>query len=275
MRWIITSEQRVTMSQSESDERILQQLSTGEADPILVADFQPMSMAPRLSGMLSELIRGQAVFQVDPIRALSGKRLYASLPELAAACADEFLGSGADPGHVFVVGHCSAAPLSLRVADLLVPTRSVSVVLLNPSWPDDEMVTVMFDEFLDKFATGTRPCPDLDADASTVVLAMEQVFRDEMTALAASRGLTDSMGAFSDLLLWYRGWLAFLLAGRNDAPVEMTTGQAEVTVLSDSPSTRTVEGLSKNAYRVCELPQPTDTVTVEVAKIVATYISRR
>jgi len=98
---------------------------------------------------------------------------------------------------------------------------------------------------------------------------------DEMTALAASRGLTDSMGAFSDLLLWYRGWLAFLLAGRNDAPVEMTTGQAEVTVLSDSPSTLTVEGLSKNAYRVCELPQPTDTVTVEVAKIVATYISRR
>ena len=55
----------------------------------------------------------------------------------------------------------------------------------------------------------------------------------------------------------------------------MTTGQAEVTVLSDSPSTLTVEGLSKNAYRVRELPQPTDTVTVEVAKIVATYVSRR
>jgi hypothetical protein len=263
------------MTHSDLDEPVLQRLSAGEANPILVADFQRMSMAPRLSEMLSECVQGQAVFQIDPIRVLSGRRLYAPLPELAVACAEEYRNSGADHGRVFVVGHCSAAPLSLRVADLLASTHSVTAVLLNPSWPDDEMVTTKFAEFLTKFGTATRPCPDLDADPCLVVSAMEQVFRDEMIALAASRGLTGSVGAFSDLLMWYRAWLAFLLAGRNDTPIEGAVGRAEVTVLSDSPSTLTVAGLSKDAYRVCELPQPVDIVTHEVAELVAAHVAQR
>jgi len=261
------------MTRSGLDDPILMRLRTGEANPILVADFQRMSMAPRLSEMLSERVQDRAVFQIDPIRVLSGKRIYAPLPELAAACAGEFLSSGADHGRVFVVGHCSAAPLSLRVADLLASTRSVTAVLLNPSWPDDEMVTTKFAEFLARFGTGSRPCPDLDADPCLVVSAMEQLFRDEMAALAASRGLTGSVGAFSDLLVWYRAWLAFLLAGRNDTPIGWAAGRAAVTVLSDSPSTLTVAGLRPDAYRVCELPAPADTVTREIAEIVSAHVA--
>jgi hypothetical protein len=66
--------------------RILRRLNPGDANPILVADFQAMSMAPRLSETLSERIHGQAVFQIDPIGVLSEERLYVPLPELAAAC---------------------------------------------------------------------------------------------------------------------------------------------------------------------------------------------
>lgn len=261
------------MTRSDADELILRRLSTGEANPMLVADFQAMSMAPRLSEMLSELVHGQPVFQIDPVRMLSGTRLYLPLPELVAACADELLSSGADDSRVLVAGHCTAAPLALRVADLLAPARSVTAVLVNPSWPDDDHVTAKFAEFLSRFGTANRPCPDLDADPCLVVSAMEQVFREEMTALAASRGLAGSAAAFSDLLVWYRAWLAFLLAARNDASMEWAAGRAAVTVLTDSPSAVTVPGLSKDAYRVFELSaQPAGTVTRELAEIVAAHM---
>lgn len=262
------------MTDSDGGELILRRLSAGEARPILVADFQAMSMAPRLSEMLSECVQGQAVFQIDPVRVLSGARLYASLPQLAATCADEFLGSGADHSRVFVVGHCSAAPLALRVADLLAPARSVTAVLVNPSWPTDDYVMAMFAEFLTKFGTANRLCPDLDADPCLVVSAMEQILREGMIALAASRGLSGGAGAFSDLLMWYRAWLAFLLAGRNDRMIERAAGRAEVTVLSDCLSTVTVPGLSKDAYRVRELPpQPVGIVTRDLAEIVAAHVA--
>jgi hypothetical protein len=254
-------------------ERILRRLSPGDANPILVADFQAMSMAPRLSDMLSQRIQGQAVFQIDPIGVLSEQRLYVPLRELAAACADEFAGSGAVHGHVLVIGHCSAAPLALGVANLLAPAREVTAVLVNPTWPDDAHVTAKFTEFIGKFGPATRPAPNLDADPGLAVSAMEQVFKDEITALATSRGLSGSAGAFTDLIVWYRAWLAFLLAGRNDMRAGSAAGPAAVTVLSDSPSTLEVPGLDKNAYRVLELaPQPVGTVTPELAEIVAAHV---
>jgi hypothetical protein len=255
------------------DERILRRLSPGDADPILVADFQAMSMAPRLSEVLSERIQDQTVFQIDPIGVLSGERLYVPLPELAAACAGEFLNCGADHGRVLVIGHCSAAPLALRVAGLLASTRSVTAVLVNPTWPGDDHVTTKFEEFLAKFGPGARPAPDLDAEPDRVVSAMGQVLLDEIVALAAARGVSGSAGAFSDLIVWYRAWLAFLLAGRNDTQIAQAAGQAAVSVLSDTPATVTVPGLSRDAYPVQELPaQPVGAVTPELAAIVAAHV---
>ena len=255
------------------DEPILRRLSPGAADPILVADFQSMSMAPRLSEMLAETIPGRPVFQIDPVDALSGSRLYAALPELAAACADEFRRSGAAAGQLLVVGHCSASALSLRVADLLAAELPVTAVLVQPALVDDELVTEKFAEYLGKFGPAGRPCPDLDGDPEQVVSAMEQLFRDEITALAASRNLGSSMGAFADLLVWYRGWLAFLLACRNDRALEQAVGRAAVTVLSDAPSEIAIPGLDRAGYQVCELPpQPGGPVSPELAKLVAAYV---
>jgi hypothetical protein len=257
------------------EERILRRLSPGDADPVLVADFQAMSMAPRLSEMLSERLGDRAVFQIDPIGVLSGKRLYVPMPELAETCAGEFASAGADHHPVLVVGHCSAAPLALRVANLLSAARPVTAVLVNPTWPGDEHVAVKFTEFLGKFGPATRPVPDLNADPDLVVSAMEQVFQDEITALATSRGLSSSAGAFSDLTVWYRAWLAFLLAGRNDTQAGPTSSPAAVTVLSDSPATLSVPGLSEGDYPVRKLsPQPVGMVTPELAELVAAHVLR-
>ena len=256
-----------------ADEQILRRLSPGDSNPILVADFQAMSMSPRLSETLSEHIPGRTVFQIDPIGVLSGKRLYAPLPQLAAACAEEFLSSGTAAGRVLVVGHCSASPLALRVAGLLAPTRSVTAVLVNPMWPADEHVTAKFVEFLSKFGPADRPAPALDGDPDQVVSTMDQVFRDEVIALAASRGISGSAGVFEDLIVWYRAWLSFLLAARNDTSIEQAVGQATVTVLSDSPALVEVPGLNTGAYPVQELPpQPVGTVTPELAELVANHI---
>ena len=256
------------------DERILRRLSPGDTDPILVADFQAMSMSPRLSEMLSERVRRRAVFQIDPIGVLSEDRLYVPLPELATACTSEFLSSGADYGRVLVIGHRSAAPLALGVADLLAPARSVTAVLVNPTWPGDADVTVKFVEFLTTFGPAPRPAPDLNADPDLVVSAMQQVLLDEVTALAASRGLSGSAGAFTDPIVWYRAWLAYLLAGRNDTRIRRPAGRAAVTVLTDSPSTVTVPGRNEKAFLVRELPvQPVGTVTPELAEIVAAHVA--
>jgi hypothetical protein len=255
------------------DEQVLRRLSPGETDPILVADFQAMSMSPRLSEMLSEQIPGQAVFQIDPISVLSGKRLYAPLPDLAAACADEFLSSGRDRGRVLVVGHCSASPLALRVAGLLAPTRSVTAVLVNPTWPVDGHVAEKFAEFLAKFGPADRPAPALDGNPDQVVSAMDQVLRGEVRALAASRGISSSAAVFEDLVVWYRAWLSFLLAGRNDTGIGQAVGQATVSVLSDRPALVEVPGLRRGAYPVQQLPpQPVGMVTPELADLVATHV---
>lgn len=255
------------------DEQILRRLSPGDSDPILVADFQAMSMSPRLSETLSEQIPGQAVFQIDPISVLSGKRLYASLPELAEACAEEFRSTGCQHGQMLVVGHCSASPLALRVAGLLAPAGPTTAVLVNPTWPDDEQVSAKFTEFLGKFGPADRQAPPLDGDPDQAVSAMDNILRDEVTALAARRGVSGSAGVFQDLTLWYRAWLSFLLAGRNDTG-SGAVGQATVTVLSDSPALVQVPGLNKDAYPIQQLPpQPIGTVTPELADLVAKHIT--
>ncbi|MGK5550574.1 hypothetical protein ACSNOI_03085 [Actinomadura kijaniata] len=262
------------MTPPQLDRPILRRLSAGGADPLLVTDFQSMSMAPRLSEMLGESVPGRPVFQIDPVGVLSGTRLYAPLPELAATCARRFLDSGAARGHVVVVGHCSASALSLRVADLLAAELPVTAVLLQPAWADDELVTEKFAEYLAKFGPTTRACPDLDADPGRVVAEIEQLFRDEMAALAASRNLGGATGAFTDLLVWYRAWLSFLLACRNDTSLDQAVGRAAVVVLSDSPSTVTVPGLARDAFQIRELPspQPAGPVTPELAGLVAEHV---
>lgn len=255
------------------DERILRRLSDGGADPILVADFQAMSMAPRLSERLREHLAGRTVFQLDPIAVLSGSRRYLPMPELAAAGAAEFRAAGADQGDVLVIGHCSAAPLALRVAAELAGSRPVQAVLVNPSWPDDEHVTSKFTEFLGKFGPGPYPAPELSGDPVEVIGAMERVFQDKIAALAASRGISGTASAFTDLIVWYRAWLAFVLAGRNDPP--LSGSLPAITVLSDAAATIAVPGLDRAAYAVTEIPpQPVGAATPELAQIVAGHLAQ-
>lgn len=245
-------------------------LSSGNGAAILVADFQPLTTAPRLSKLVADAAAGHSVYQVDPRGAVSGDRRYATLPELADETAATVLSGEsavAPEQRVFVVGHCSAAALALQIAGRLAGRREVTAILVQPTWPGTDHVTERFTEFQGKLGMGSRPCPDLDGDPSSCVAEMEQIMRDGLAGVAKRLGLSKAPLAFSELLVSYRTWLAFLLACRNDQPVKVPSDAVAISVLTDEPGFT----LPGNGPRRCRITPPPpaerpDAVTPELAK---------
>jgi hypothetical protein len=256
---------------------ILKRLSPGDGEPILVADFQPFSDAPCLSGLLAGLAgAARPVYQVDAVGALSAGQAYLSVSALAAASVREFLAD--DPGgQVTVVGHCSAAALALHIARLLAPGRDVVAVLVQPTWPDDEHVRIRFGEFLANVNAGDPPCPDLDAEPAACVAEMERVLREALIELAESMDLGSSADPFLDLLTWYRAWLSFLLACKNDSPGGEGAWPAAVRVLTDAVGVAEVPGQSADRWQSCPVLQPGQgtTATPELAGLVLAQVGVR
>jgi hypothetical protein len=250
---------------------ICSQLSSGDGAAILVADFQALNGAPRLSQLLSDAAVGQRVYQVDPRGALAGDRLYASLPELADETAAIFRSgefSEATDQRVFVVSDCSAAGLSLRIASRLAGAQDVTAILVQPTWPRTEDVAERFAEFQGKLGVGGRPCPDLDGDPWSCVAGMEQLMSEGLAELATRLGLGTASLAFSELLVSYRTWLAFLLACRNDQPAKAPADAVEVSVLTHDPHF-VLPGTGPGRCRIAPPPaQRPDAVTPDLAKLV-------
>ncbi len=263
------------MTSTVCSELILKQLTTGNAEPVLVADFQECSTAPRLSQLLSARAHGHPVYQIDPVGVLQDQ-LYVPLPELAAACAEAFLASSPGAGRVYIVGHCSASTLSLHVAKLLEGSRKVEVILVGPAWPDEEHVWNRFAEFLDNLGAAPRPCPALTGDPGESVAAMEESLREELTAVAVRSGLDGASDVFAELLAWYRGWLAFLLACRNTLLTAWDPPIAAITVLCGTGAA-SIPGLSPDAYRVVSEPVlgQENPITPELAESVLAQFAAR
>ncbi|GAA3462088.1 hypothetical protein ACFFSW_14305 [Saccharothrix longispora] len=245
-------------------------LSSGDGAAVLVADFQPLTPAPRLSRLVGDVAAGHPVYQVDPRGALSGDRLYAALPELAdetaaAFRADESAATG--DRRVFVVGHCSAAGLALQIAERLAGEREVTAILVQPTWPGTDHVTERFAEFQGKLGVGGLASPDLDGDPLSCVAGMEQLMNEGLAGVATRLGLTKPPLAFSELLVSYRTWLAFLLACRNDGPVKVPSDAVAISVLTDEPGF-VLPGSVPERCRITPPPpaERPDAVTPELAE---------
>lgn len=264
------------MTSVSRNEAILQRLATGPGEPVVVADFQPFSSAPRISRLLADLAKGRPVFQVEALGSLSGVRRYVPLQQLAAESAGSFLASGPAHRHVSIVGHCSAAALSLHIAMLLANSHEVTVTLLGPSWPDEADVKSQFAEFQSTLGAQQRPCPDLNADPSSSVAAMERILRDQIVAVAARRGLARATESFLDLMVRYRAWLAFLLACRN-APAIVRAKATSIHLVTDADGDATIPGLGPDAYDITRLPglKRTDSDRPELAMFALTQIEGR
>ncbi len=260
---------------STASKQILQLLDAGngKTDPILVVDFQAFTPGPRLSQLLIGQTEGRPVYQVDPISVLAQDRLYVPLQELAADCVSAFLAAESAGGHVFVIGHCSAASLSLHVAKLLERCREVTVILVQPTWPDEEHIRIRFASFQANIGAVNRPGPDVDGDPSLLVAQMEQILSEGLIAVAAKQGLDGVADVFSDLLAWYRAWLAFLLACKNDIAEARATEAAAVKVLIDTQGSDVVPGMRPGVCHFTLLPIQANPVTAELAEFVLTELS--
>jgi hypothetical protein len=243
---------------STASAALLQRLTDGDAKPVLVADFQAWATAPRLSELLSRRTRTSPVYRIDPISVLSNDERYVPLTELADACAERYLAAPPIDGHVHLVGHCSASALALHVARRLADESDVTVILVAPTWPDDDLVRAKFAEFLGNVGAPPRLCPALGGDPAAAVNRLEEALRRELVAVANARGVDPAAGVFAELLGWYRGWLAFLLACHHDPtatwirPAE--PGPAEVVVLTGPDTVPHVPGLVPGSYAVTRVP---------------------
>ena len=254
---------------------IVRRIVAGAAQPVLVADFQAFSSAPRLSHLVSDRAEGRPVYQVDPLGALSRDRPYISLADLAAEAVGSFGRSQPADGPVFVIGYCSAAALSVHMAALLARTREATAILLRPTWPDTDGVRATFATLAANLGARQLPCPELDGDPEHCVQIMEKLLGAELKALVTSQGLDASADTFGELLLTYRSWLAFLLACRNDSLADRTIRAAAVKVLTEAPDRVTVPGLSAGQFEICPLPVLDDEnpVTPEVVELLAAHIT--
>jgi hypothetical protein len=259
----------------DDGDMILRRLAAGAAKPVLVADFQAFSSAPRLSHLVVDRAEGRPVYQVDPLEALSQDRPYISLADLAAEAAGSFGRSQPADGPAFVIGYCSAAALSMHIAALLARTREATAVLLRPSWPSTEVIKGTFATLAANLGARQLPCPELDGDPDHCVRLMEELLRAELKALVASQGLDGSADTFGELLLTYRSWLAFLLACRNDSPAGWAGGATAVTVLTEAPDSVTVPGLPAGQFEVCPLPvlDQDNPITPEVIELLVAHIT--
>jgi hypothetical protein len=244
---------------------------------MLVADFQALNGAPRLSQLIADAATGQRVYQVDSRGALSGDRLYASLPELAEEAVATFR-SGESPAaagqRVFVVGQCTATALSLQIASRLSSSREVTAILVQPTWPGTEHITERFAEFQGKLGLGGHPCPDLDGDPWSCLAQMEQLMREGLEVLAKRLGLDRPPLAFAELLVSYRTWLAFLLACRNDQTPQAPCDGVEMSVLTDDPDF-VVPGTDPGRCRIVRRPagERPDDVTPALAELVLDQVA--
>lgn len=223
------------MTSITSGEPIITRLAAGEREPLLVVDFDGFTDAPNLSVLLAEQASDRPVYQVDPIGFLSGRRPYLPLPDLAAAAAGAFASCGEASERTFVVGYCSSAALALRIAGLTATASTGTVLLVRPTWPDEQMVTDTFDQICEGIGGSARQCPGLDGDPAEVLAAMTGILAEELAALAERMGLGQSAEPFSELLDRYHAWLGFLLASRADIERDAAAGVA-VPVIEDEGS---------------------------------------
>jgi hypothetical protein len=265
------------MRKESGNMTIIEQLAGGESGPVLVADFEPFSPESRLGELLRAMKAGRPVYQIDPVSVLAGERLYRSLPDLAVGYADAFLSAGPVGGPVFVVGHCSAAGLSLRITELLAKSRAVTAILLEPTWPDEQQLAEVFAEFQANLGATVQPCPGTEGDPVSAVLRMTEILRAQLSAMAASRGLDASADVFGELLSRYRAWLAFMLACGNDVPVTLARGAATVKILTSAPAGMVVPGLAPGCYEIGPISGPSNgsSPTANLAEIALAEIRAR
>jgi hypothetical protein len=233
----------------------LEMLTAGDAEPVVVADFQRMSAAPRFAELLSAGDARRPVYRADPVGLLARRSGYWPLAELALCYADEFTSARPAQPSVTIVGYCSASGLSLRIAERIARSSRVRVMLVRPAWPDDDMIRTELARIRANLGAADTGCPDLAAGSPGVLERMERLLRGDLRAMIAARQLHEPSVMASGLLERSTAWLSFLLACRDDVRAPWR-GPLVPEVIADSDGDVLIPWIDPATYRVSRIALP-------------------
>jgi hypothetical protein len=231
----------------------LDQLTGGTEDPVLVVDFVQFSSARLLSEELSTHSNGHPVYRIDPVTDLARDQTYRPLDVLAEGYVAECIQQGLARRRLAVVGYCSAAALSLCIAARLAGFSKAGSILVQPTWPDAEMIAADFGSFRADLGAKADSFPDPDADPDLALRQMQGVLHDDLRAMAAVHGLDPGSAALAEMLARYRSWLGFLLSS-SDALRRPWRHEIRPHVLLGADADPVMPWFGADAYRVIRLP---------------------
>jgi hypothetical protein len=236
----------------------LKRLAVGDAEPILVLDFQRVLSAPTFGESLGAVDSGRTIYHVDPVDEPASGRHNRSLAELATRCADAFRQAEPAATAVTVVGYCSAAALSLRIAEQLAPSIAVQTILVLPTWPDSAMIESELARLRTNLGAEQTTLPGLSQDGVGILGRITELLDADLRAMIKARNLHAPSVLASGLLTRSVAWLAFLLACRADVATPWRD-VSPPTVITGTDRDPSVPWLALAAVPLTTVDLPTET----------------
>ena len=231
-------------------------LSGGGGTPLVSVDFQQFTVGHSAGEIFSRGSNDHPVFRVDPVTDLAtAAESIPTLPEIAGAYAAALQEYSLGP-QVTVVGYCSAAALSLQLAESLrhAPLH-VTSILIQPTLPTDASISADFARFRSELGE-TSPADSLlgmRAQAASDVAG--RVLADDLTGFLTRQGLDLDVGRalYQELIARCQAWLGFLVSTQAALAQSWWHG-LRPRVLLDATSAAHLPWPADHQYEVIRLP---------------------
>src|SRR5215471_3826984 len=187
----------------------------GGGTPLVSVDFQQFTVGDSAGEIFSRASSDHQVFRVDPVADLAtAAGSIPTLPETAEAYAASLQEYSLGP-QVTVVGYCSAAALSLQLAESLRQAPlDVTSLLIQSTLPTDASISADFARFRSELGE-TSPADSLSGmRAQAAADAAGKVLADDLTGFLTRQGLDLDVGRalYQELIARCQAWLGFLIS---------------------------------------------------------------
>lgn len=218
----------------------IEQLSSGDGEPILVIDFLSPMSETRLSSKIVGLGTDHTVYRIDPVSDISLLG-YRGVEELTTGYAEPW-GRISETRSTLIVAYCTTAPLGLQMAARLQKDGGAACLLVDPSWPDSNMLTSEYAEMRSKWQVDApgEPLPALRG--KQLYDHLEEAVRSDLVSYLVKQGLTteNANRHGAELIARCMGWLGFLLA-MSDLRLDQDPAAAEMSRFAGTPGIPVVE----------------------------------
>ena len=177
--------------------------------PIVLMDFARFTTEVTLADLMHEEAARRGLYRMDGVEVFAAAGGSSTIDEVARACHASLAGLGVRPAGL--LGYCSAATLTLRLADEFAARDGCRprLALVDPTWPNPPLIAADLAEAL--ASLDAAPTADAVAMDLPSVLA---VLRDQLGRKLAADGTPDEeIELCVDLMLdRYQAWFGLLFA---------------------------------------------------------------